>query len=259
MPAPVNPFKKALSEGQLQTGLWQAIGSEAAVEICAGTGYDWLLLDAEHAPNDVPRLAAQLRAMRGSPSHAVIRPPMGEAWMIKQMLDIGAQTLLIPMVQDADQAASLVQAVRYPPAGIRGVGAALARASDFNRIEGYLETANDEICLLVQAESVMALKNLEAICAVEGVDGVFIGPSDLAADMGLLGRPGAPQVQAAVSDAIARITACGKAAGVLSTDLALARTYRQMGASFIAIGHDVGLLATGARQLLGRFKEEAER
>ncbi len=172
--------------------------------------------------------------MRGSASQAIIRPPMGETWMVKQMLDIGAQTLLIPMVHDAETAAAMVSAVRYPPHGVRGVGAALARASDFNRITDYLPTANDEICLLVQAESRVAVDNLEAICAVDGVDGVFIGPADLAADMGHLGRPGAPEVVSVVEAAIARITACGKAAGILIGDLGLARRYADLGASLSA-------------------------
>lgn len=254
MPAPRNLFKQGLKEGRLQIGLWQALGSANAVEVCAGAGYDWLLLDAEHGPSDVPRLAEQLRAMRGSPSQAIIRPPIGEIWLIKQMLDIGAQTLLIPMVHDAETAANMVRAVRYPPHGVRGVGAALARASDFNRISDYLHTANDEICLLVQAESVAAVDNLEAIAAVDGVDGIFIGPADLAADMGYLGKPGAPEVVRIVEAAIARIIACGKAAGILIGDLSLARHYADLGASFVGIGNDVGLLANGAARLLKDFQ-----
>jgi 4-hydroxy-2-oxoheptanedioate aldolase len=235
MPAPVNSFKRGLKEGRLQVGLWQALGSPNTVEICAGAGYDWLLLDAEHGPSDVPRLAEQLRAMRGSPSHAIIRPPIGETWVIKQMLDIGAQTILVPMVHDAALASEMVKAVRYPPQGVRGVGAALARASDFNRIGDYLQTANDEIC------------------AVDGVDGVFIGPSDLAADMGYLGRPGAPEVQEVVERSIARILASGKAAGILIGDLGLAKRYAELGATFVGIGNDVGLLSNAAARLLKDF------
>jgi 4-hydroxy-2-oxoheptanedioate aldolase len=253
MPAPVNSFKRGLKEGRLQIGLWQALGSPNTVEICAGAGYDWLLLDAEHGPSDVPRLAEQLRAMRGSPSHAIIRPPIGETWVIKQMLDIGAQTILVPMVHDAALASEMVKAVRYPPQGVRGVGAALARASDFNRIGDYLQTANDEICLLVQVESRVAIDNLDAICAVDGVDGVFIGPSDLAADMGYLGRPGAPEVQEVVERSIARILASGKAAGILIGDLGLAKRYAELGATFVGIGNDVGLLSNAAARLLKDF------
>lgn len=255
MPAPRNLFKEGLKEGRVQIGLWQALGSPNTVEICAGAGYDWLLLDGEHGPSDVPRLAEQLRAMRGSPSQAIIRPPIGEAWIIKQMLDIGAQTLLVPMVHDAELAQQMVKAVRYPPHGMRGVGAALARASDFNRIGDYLQTANDEICLLVQVESRQAIENLDAICAVEGVDGVFIGPADLAADMGYLGKPGAPEVVRVVEEAIGRITASGKAAGILIGDLGLAKRYSELGATFIGIGNDVGLLANAASRLLKDFND----
>ena len=253
MPAPRNLFKQALKERRAQIGLWQALASPYTVEICAGAGYDWLLLDAEHAPNDVPLLASQLQAMKGSASHAVIRPPVGETWIIKQMLDIGAQTLLIPMVDSREMAEAMVRAVRYPPQGVRGVGAALARASDFNRIPDYLQTANDEICLLLQVESRAGLAALDAIATTEGVDGVFIGPSDLAADMGYLGRPGAPEVQAEVEKALARIQSHGKAAGILIGDLALSKRYLELGATFVAIGNDVMLLANATAKLLEDF------
>lgn len=253
MPAPKNPFKQALKEGRLQIGLWQGLASGYAVEICAGAGYDWLVLDGEHAPSDIPMLSEQFRVLQASGSHAVIRPPIGETWIIKKLLDIGAQTLLIPMVESRAQAEALVKATRYPPHGVRGVGAAMARASDFNRIPDYLETANDEICLLVQVESRAGLAALDEIAALEGVDGVFIGPADLAADMGYLGRSGAPDVQAAIADAIARIRAHGKAAGILSADVALAKRYQQLGATFVAIGIDVLLLASAAQKQIADF------
>lgn len=254
MPAPKNLFKQALKDGRAQIGLWQALASPYTAEICAGAGYDWLLLDAEHAPNDIPLLVSQLQAIKGSASQAVIRPPIGETWIVKQLLDIGAQTLLIPMVDTAELAQKMVQAVRYPPHGVRGVGAALARASAFNRIPDYLQTANDETCLLVQVESRAGIANLDAIAATEGVDGVFVGPADLAADMGFLGRPGAPEVQAAVEEAIASIQAHGKAAGILIGDLELARRYLDLGATFVAIGNDVTLLANATTKLLNDFK-----
>jgi len=257
MPAPRNSFKAALREGRLQIGLWQALASAYTAEICAGAGYDWLLFDAEHAPNDIPSLVGQLQAIKGSTSHAVVRPPIGEAWMIKQLLDIGAQTILVPMIESGAQAAAMVRAMRYPPQGIRGVGAALARASSFNRIPDYLQSANDEVCLLLQVESRAGLAALDDIAATEGVDGVFIGPSDLAADMGYLGRPGAPAVQAAVEQAISRILAQGKAAGILIGDLALAKRYQCLGASFVAIGNDVTLLATATSRLLEDFHKVA--
>lgn len=254
MPAPKNLFKQALQDGRAQIGLWQAIANAYTVEISAGAGYDWLLLDAEHAPNDVPLLMSQLQAMKGSASHAVIRPPIGETWIVKQLLDIGAQTLLIPMVESGEHAQAMVRAVRYPPHGVRGVGAALARASNFNRIPDYLQTANDQICLLLQIESRAGLAALDAIAATEGVDGVFIGPADLAADMGYLGNPAAPEVQAEVEKALKRIQAAGKAAGILSGDLALAKRYLELGASFVAIGNDVTLFANATSRLLEDFK-----
>ena len=255
MPAPKNLFKQTLKEGRAQIGLWQALANPYTVEICAGAGYDWLLIDAEHAPNDMPLLVAQLQAMKGTASHAVIRPPIGETYIVKQLLDIGAQTLLIPMVDSRDLAETMVRAVRYPPQGVRGVGAALARASAFNRIPDYLQTANDEICLLLQVESRAGLAALDAIASTDGVDGVFIGPADLAADMGFLGKPGAPEVQAAVEAALLRIQSHGKAAGILTGDPALARRYLDLGATFVAIGNDVTLLANATSQLLRDFEK----
>ncbi len=257
MPAPVNTFKVALAEGRAQIGLWVALTSPYAAEICGGAGFDWLLVDAEHAPNDIQTLVSQLQALAKYPAHAIVRPPIGEAWILKQILDIGAQTILVPMVESAAQAEALVRAVRYPPHGIRGVGAALARASAFNRIPDYLLTANDQICLLVQVESRAGLANLDAIAGTDGVDGVFIGPSDLAADMGFLGKPGAPEVQAAIDDALGRIRSHGKAAGVLSADLALARRYLDNGATFVAIGSDVGLMVNATTRLLADFRSGA--
>lgn len=255
MPAPKNLFKQALKEGRAQIGLWQALANPYTVEISAGAGYDWLLLDGEHAPNDVPLLVSQLQAMKGTASHAVIRPPVGETWIIKQMLDIGAQTLLIPMVDSKEMAETMVKAVRYPPHGVRGVGAALARASAFNRIADYLPTANDEICLLLQVESRAGLEALDAIASTNGVDGVFIGPADLAADMGYLGKPGAPEVQEAVEKALEKIQSHGKAAGILIGDLSLAKRYLELGATFVAIGNDVTLLANATTKLLEDFKK----
>lgn len=257
MPAPKNTFKQALRDKQLQIGFWQALANPYTVEISADAGYDWLLLDAEHAPNDIPLLVAQLQAMKGAASHAVIRPPIGETHLVKQLLDIGAQTLLIPMVDSRELAEAMVQAVRYPPHGVRGVGAALARASRFNRIPDYLQTANDEICLLLQIESRVGLAALDAIASTDGIDGVFIGPADLAADMGFLGRPGAPEVQAEVEKALARIQSHGKAAGILIGDLALARRYADLGATFVAIGNDVTLFANATTKLLADFKAVA--
>lgn len=254
MPAPKNAFKQALKNNMLQIGLWQALTNATTVEISARAGYDWLLLDAEHAPNDLPLLVSQLRAMNGSSSHPIIRPPIGETWMIKQLLDIGAQTLLIPMVDSGEMARDMARAVRYPPHGVRGVGAALARASHYNSISDYLQTANEEICLLVQVESHAGLAVLDEIASTSGVDGVFIGPADLAADMGYLGQPGHPEVRTVIEDALQRIRRHGKAAGILTADLALARHYADLGATFVGIGNDVSLFANGTRRLLEDFQ-----
>jgi 4-hydroxy-2-oxoheptanedioate aldolase len=257
MPAPLNAFKIALIEGKVQIGLWLGLANAYTAEIAAGAGFDWLLIDGEHAPNDLPTMVGQLQAIAASPSRAVVRAPVGEAWIIKQLLDIGAQTILVPMVETAEQAAALVRAMKYPPQGIRGVGAALARASNFNRVPDYLTTANAQTCLLVQVETAAALRAIEEIAAVEGVDGVFIGPSDLAADMGFLGRPGERTVQDAVEDGIARIIAAGKPAGILTSDETLARRYIDLGARFVAVGTDVTLLSQATSALLARFKAAA--
>jgi len=253
MAAPVNTFKKAIGGGRLQIGLWVALANPYAAEIAAGAGFDWLLVDGEHGPNDIPSMLSQLQAIAASAAHPVVRVPIGEAWIIKQVLDIGAQTLLVPMVESAQQARALVRATRYPPDGIRGVGAALARASAFNRHTDYLRTANSETCLLLQVESRAGLAAIEAIAEVDGVDGIFIGPADLAADMGYLGQPGAAEVQAAVEKGLRSIQAAGKAAGILTSDQSLARRYMELGATFVAIGSDVGVLASGTTKLREEF------
>lgn len=254
MPAPLNAFKAALVEGKLQVGLWLGLANAYTAEIAAGAGFDWLLIDGEHAPNDLPTMVGQLQAIAASSSRAVVRAPIGEAWIIKQLLDIGAQTILVPMVETAEQAAALVRAMKYPPQGIRGVGAALARASKFNRTPDYLTTANAQTCLLVQVETTAALRAIEEIAAVDGVDGIFIGPSDLAADMGFLGRPGERVVQEAVEDGLLRIIAAGKPAGILTSDETLARRYIALGARFVAVGTDVTLLSQATSALLTRFR-----
>lgn len=253
MPAPNNLFKTALQAGTPQIGLWLGLANPYTAEIASAAGFDWLLVDGEHGPNDIPLVLSQLQAIAGYGSQPVVRAPIGEAWILKQLLDIGAQTILVPMVETARQAAELVRATRYPPQGQRGVGAALARASAFNAIGDYLQTANDQICLLVQVESVKAMAEIEAIAAVEGVDGVFIGPSDLAADMGFLGRPGVAEVQATVENGIANIVNAGKPAGLLTADTTLAKRYLELGASFVAVGTDVTLLSRALRDLANEF------
>ncbi|HWK14525.1 MAG TPA: 4-hydroxy-2-oxoheptanedioate aldolase [Rhizobiaceae bacterium] len=257
MPAPVNSFKAAIAAGKPQIGFWLALANAYTAEIAAHAGFDWLLVDGEHAPNDIPSILAQLQAI-GTASHPVVRLPIGEAWLIKQALDIGAQTLLIPMVESAEQARQLVRAVRYPPEGMRGVGASIARASAFSRIGDYLNTADEQVCLLVQVENRAGLAALDEILTVDGVDGVFVGPADLAADLGYIGRPGVPEVQAAVEDALTRIVKSGKAAGILTSDEALNKRYLELGATFVAVGTDVTMFAQSTSALAKRYKGGTE-
>ncbi|GAB5435668.1 aldolase/citrate lyase family protein [Falsiruegeria mediterranea] len=246
MPAPHNAFKAALADGQPQIGCWVGMANAYATEIAATAGFDWLLVDGEHAPNDLNSILEQIRVIEGSGSHPVARLPIGETWMIKQYLDAGVQSLLVPMVESGDQATELVRAVRYPPHGVRGVGSALARASRFAAIPDYLTTADQQICLLVQVENRAGQAALDDILATE-VDGVFIGPSDLAADMGHIGQAGHPDVVEAVLDSIRRIVAAGKAAGILTLDPAMQRKCLDLGATFVATDIDVTLFARSMR------------
>ncbi|MBU57497.1 MAG: 2,4-dihydroxyhept-2-ene-1,7-dioic acid aldolase [Alcanivorax sp.] len=254
MDMPVNTFKQALAEGRPRIGLWLGLCDAYCAELAANAGFDWLLMDGEHAPNDLRTLLAQLQAVAPYPAQPVLRPPVGDTALIKQYLDIGAQTLLVPMVDSADQARQLVRAMRYPPDGVRGVGSALARASRWNSVPGYLDQADDQMCLLVQIESAEALKNLDQIAAVDGVDGVFIGPADLSASLGHRGNPAHPDVQAAIEDAIARIRRAGKAAGILNANRALARRYLELGCLFVAVGVDTSLLMGALKDLAVEFK-----
>lgn len=254
MNMPQNEFKQQLLAGQPQTGIWLGLASAYSAEIAATAGFDWLLLDAEHVPNDLGSLLAQLQALAPYNSHPVVRPPTGDTVLIKRYLDIGVQNLLIPMVETAEQAAELVAATRYPPHGERGVGHVLARASRWGQVKDYLARADDEICLMLQVESQQALDNLEAIAAVEGVDGVFIGPADLSASMGHLGNAGHPDVEAAISDAIHKIRAASKAAGIVTVDEQAARGYLAAGCTFVGVGIDALLYANALRGLADRFK-----
>lgn len=255
MPAPENRFKSALARGDMLYGCWAGFADAYATEMLATAGFDWLVIDGEHAPNDLPTIMRQLQVLEGRHSAPVVRLPMGEAWAIKQVLDAGAQTLLIPMVDSADQARALVRATRYPPDGIRGSGAALARATQFSAIPDYVATANAQICLLVQVETRAGIDALDEILQVDGVDGVFIGPSDLAADMGYLGDSDQPEVRAVIRDALARIAASDKAAGILSLDHDTARLYRDWGAQFLAVGIDVVMLTQAARATMARWRD----
>lgn len=253
-----NPFKTSLAKGKPQIGLWLSMADPYLAEVSATAGFDWLLIDGEHAPNDLRSTLASLQAIAAYPAQPVVRAVAGEVPLIKQLLDIGAQNLLVPMVDTAEQARAIVSATRYPPSGIRGVGSAVARASRWSARADYLDQADDEVCLLVQAETATALRNLQAICAVDGVDGVFIGPADLAASMGHRGNPGHPEVQAAMEQAMKTIVASGKAAGTLTSDPVLARRYLALGCTFVATGVDILLYASAARRLARDFASSGD-
>ena len=249
-----NRFKAALAGDRVQIGCWVSMGEAVAAEIAGTAGFDWLLIDGEHAPNDVRSIRDQLLAAARFDAHPIVRVPVGEPWIIKMVMDAGAQSVMVPMVESAEQARAMVRAMRYPPDGVRGVGATGARVSGFGSIKGYTEAANAQACLIVQVESRAGLAALDEILAVEGVDAVFIGPADLSADMGFLGRAEAPEVLAAIRDAFARIRAAGKGAGIISLDPARARTWIAEGSNFIAVAIDTVVLAQGLRGLASAFK-----
>lgn len=253
MRTPANTFKHALTEPRARIGLWLGLADPYAAELCATAGFDWLLIDGEHGPNDLRSMLGALQAVAPYPAHPVVRIPHGDTALIKQVLEIGATTLLVPMVESAAQARELVRATRYPPRGVRGVGSGLARSSRWGAYPGYLHETDEGICLLVQVETASALAQLDDIAAVDGVDGVFIGPADLSASMGHLGNPGHPDVRQAIDAAMARILAAGKAPGILAVDEALARHYIGLGARFVAVGVEATLLARAARALAARF------
>lgn len=254
MHLPPNLFKRALAAGKTQIGLWQGLANSYSTDLCAGVGYDWLLIDGEHAPNTLTTIMAQLQAMAAYPAAPVVRPAWNNPAKLKQLLDIGVQNFLIPMVQNAEQAQAAVAAVRYPPNGTRGVGTALARAARWGAVTDYLARSDDEICLLCQVETIESLDALDDIAKVEGVSGVFIGPADLAASMGHLTNPGHPEVTAAIEDAICRIKSAGIAPGILQSDISQAKHYIDLGAQFVAVGVDTVLLRRAATELASHFK-----
>ncbi|MDR9469393.1 4-hydroxy-2-oxoheptanedioate aldolase [Marinospirillum sp.] len=257
MDLPKNRFKQGLATGKPQYGLWLGLPDNSAAEIAAVAGFDWLLIDGEHAPFDLRTILAHLQAIAPYDVAPIVRCVEGDTALIKQLLDIGVQTLLVPMVETAEQAEHLVKAVRYPPQGIRGLGTSLARAARWGQVPGYLKKANDEICLIVQVETASALENLDAILQVEGVDGVFIGPSDLSASMGYIGDAGNPAVVTAINQGLNKIRAAGKYAGLLCLDPSLAQSYVQEGANFVGVGVDTMILAQETRKLAQRFKQDA--
>lgn len=249
---PQNRFKKAIAAGQQQIGLWVSLASPYAAEVVAGSGFDWLVIDGEHSPNEVDNTLAQLQAIAAYPVMPVVRPAWNDTVLIKRHLDIGAQTLLVPYVSTAAEAQKAVAAARYPGRGARGV-AGVTRAARFGRVQDYARRAEEELCMLVQVETRQALDNLEAIARTDGVDGVFIGPADLAAALGHLGDAQHAEVQSAIKDAIARIRACGKPAGILATDEASTRRYIEWGTLFTAVGLDIMVLARETEKLAAKY------
>jgi len=257
MQLPVNAFKHAIEAGKLQIGFWSILSSHVTVEILAGAGFDWLVLDTEHAPNELPMVYAQLQACKGGTAQPVVRVPWNDMVTIKRFLDIGVQSLLIPYIETEDQARNAVSFTRYPPQGVRGYSAA-PRASYFGRVKNYPHICESELCVLVQIETRRALDNIEAIAGIDGVDGVFIGPGDLSASLGHAGNASHPDVLAAIDDAIGRIQACGKPAGILTGDEKLAAKYIDLGCAFVAVGSDQALLARGSEAIAARFGRRVE-
>lgn len=264
MPLRLTPtFRARLAEAERPLfGIWACSASPLITEICAGAGLDWMLIDMEHSPNELQTVLAQLQAAAAYPTTPVVRVPIGDTVVIKQVLDLGAQNLLVPMISTAAEAESVVQAVRYPPKGRRGVGSALARSARWNRVDGYLTDADDHVSLFVQVETADGVENAGAIAAVDGIDGVFVGPSDLAASMGVIGQQTHPDVLAAVRRAFEAVTAAGKPVGVNAFDPTAAQGYVDAGVDFILVGADVALLARGSEALAARWvpaRDEPER
>ncbi|WP_091743245.1 HpcH/HpaI aldolase family protein [Phenylobacterium immobile] len=252
----MSDFTDLIAQSSPLVGLWQALATPYTAEICAGAGYDWLLFDGEHAPNTLQTLVGQLQAISRHPVHPVARPPSDDPAVIKQYLDIGFPTLLVPMVDDAVQAARIVASTRFPPEGFRGVASATSRASGFGAEPGYLAAQRNRVGVIVQIESLAGLDSVEAIAAVPGVDALFIGPGDLSAAMGHLGNPRHPDVQAAIDDAFGKIKAAGKPAGIFALDAEDARKRFAQGFSFASVGTDIGVLASSVRALRAGFKTE---
>lgn len=248
-----NEFKTKLQTGTKQLGVWLAMGDSISAEICAGAGYDFAVIDAEHGATHSLTLYSQLQAIAGYQTcDELVRVPSSDPVVLRQIIDAGARSILVPMVNTPEQAASIVKACRFPLQGERGIGS--SRAARWGRYSDYYQRANAELCIMVQIETVLAMDNLEAITNVEGVDGVFIGAADLAASMGYIGRTADPVVQTAVTDCVRRITALGKPAGSLIMDTAFAIELMNEGASFIAVTIDSRLLMTSLEKVLVRTK-----
>lgn len=257
MKNPTNLFKAALREGRHQLGIWNTIGGNTVPELLGGAGFDWVLVDCEHAAIETIEVLPALQAIATTPGvSAIVRPAGLDAIHFKRLLDMGAQTLLVPYVQTAAEAAHAVRAMRYGPDGIRGM-AGMTRATRYGRVEGYHERAEEELCLIIQVETVEGLKNLNAIAATEGVDAIFIGPADLSASMGLRGQVGHPDVVDAINDAIARMRKIDMPVGLMALDPAAAKDFMARGLSFTAVGVDLVLLADSIAALRSTFEGRA--
>jgi 4-hydroxy-2-oxoheptanedioate aldolase len=251
-----NKFKQNIQSGDLQIGVWNGLPDNYVAEILAGSGYDWILIDGEHAPFDLRTILQQMQAIAQFGVPVIVRPPVGDPVLIKQLLEAGVQTLLIPMVDDAEEAALAYRSMHYPPVGIRGVGTAMSRGAQWNRVNDYFKVAGDEMCLIVQVENASGLKNLDKILKTEGVEGIFIGPSDLAASLGFLGQPDHPEVKEKIEIALKKIRKAGKVAGIMATSKPLADHYIACGANMVAVGIDALLLAKAAKDNVASFKKE---
>jgi 4-hydroxy-2-oxoheptanedioate aldolase len=252
MQLPLNRFKRALRGPAPLIGFWSSLASTAATEILADAGLDWILIDTEHAPNELPAVADHLRVIMPSPTAAIVRPAWNDPVLIKRVLDIGAQTLLVPYVQSAEEAQRAVAATRFPPEGVRGV-AAVHRSNRYGRVADYFARAGEEICVIAQLETGVALDALEAIAGVDGVDALFVGPSDLAANLGHIGDVAHPAVRGAIEDACRRAAAVSKPIGILAPVEEHARAYLEMGFRFVAVGSDVVTLRQGVDRLVKTF------
>ena len=248
-----NIFKQRLLHGQRQIGIWSMLANATVLEVMTQADFDWVLIDTEHAPNELPMVIEQLRAVAQTDMPAVVRPAANDTVIIKRLLDIGAQSILVPMIETAEDARRAAAAVRYPPEGVRGVSTG-TRANRYGRDTDYLARANREVCLMVQIESRLGLENLEQIAAVDGIDALFIGPSDLAADLGHLGNFKHPEVQQAIHDAFSRSRACAKPIGILMPDQKLATEYIRLGFDYLAVATDIGILRAGTEAALKHFR-----
>lgn len=252
----INLFKKNILDGKIQYGIWNGIPNAYAAEMCAGAGFDWVLIDNEHAPYDMSQIIHHMQAIKQFNVPSIVRIPSSDQHFIKQLLDAGAQTILVPMVESAEQADLMAKAMRYPPQGIRGVGTALARAAQWNRVDNYYQLADDQMCLIVQVESVKGVEALDDILKVDNVDVVFIGPADLAASMGFLGQSGKDEVVKVVEECFHKIVAAGKHPGILTTNEALIEKYVSLGAKMVGVGLDTILLSKATKSLAEKYKPE---